>query len=287
MEARRIIDLKFSGKIGDVAYLKCFQSFTRREFKIDFKCNKIKLKVIELGEEIQLKIDEKQMNYLKKEIENGAKIKTLTICHYPSIDIERNWFLRISLMKDIKVLTKEEFKKLQRIAMIGVSLSYKNGIVYSLCIWNRKENSIEYIKTGFLPKIEETSKMLIDIALESIKKYNCNIAMISFEKIEEGKEGRKYSMKIIKRVFEECMWNFSMEVLAFLPIVDKKQKKLRKILIDSKDISEICYKCGSYGKIEEEKFICNNCGYKDNKHHNISRNIAKKSIEFLRKIIKE
>jgi hypothetical protein len=76
--------------------------------------------------------------------------------------------------------------------------------------------------------IEKMSKMLIDIALKSIEEYNCEIAIISFEKLKNYKSGNNSKKinkkntewlrgKIIKRTFEKSLWNYSMKVLTYLP----------------------------------------------------------------------
>jgi hypothetical protein len=50
------------------------------------------------------------------------------------------------LKKNIELLTKEEFRKLQRIAVIGADLNSKHGIAFSLWIWNVKENSMKPVR---------------------------------------------------------------------------------------------------------------------------------------------
>ena len=54
--------------------------------------------------------------------------------------------------KNVELLTKEEFRKPQRIAVIGADLNSKHGIAFSLWIWNVKENSMKPMRTRFLPK---------------------------------------------------------------------------------------------------------------------------------------
>jgi hypothetical protein len=206
------------------------------------------------------------MEYLKKEINNGAKATEIMIIpssylkgKHKRKEIVRNkhWKLHITLKKNIELITKEEFRKLQRIAVIGVDLNSKYGVAYSLWIWDTKENSIKPMRTRFLPKmkthifqeiekwklqmnhgnsvknnelyqrinariqrqnkdwIEKMSKMLIDIALKSIKEYNCEIAIISFEDLKEyeaGNNSKKINKKntewlrgkIIKRTFKKA-----------------------------------------------------------------------------------
>jgi hypothetical protein len=69
-----------------------------------------------------LKVDEENMKYLKKEIENGAKPTMIMVLppsykkkHHRRREIVRNshWTLNITLKKNIELLTKEEFKKFQ------------------------------------------------------------------------------------------------------------------------------------------------------------------------------
>jgi hypothetical protein len=53
------------------------------------------------------------------------------------------------------LLTKEEFRELQRISVIGADLNSKYGVAYSLWIWNTKENSMKPMKFGFVkPKLK-------------------------------------------------------------------------------------------------------------------------------------
>jgi len=104
------------------------------------------------------------MEYLKKEIDNGAKATEVMIIS-PSYlkgkhkrrEIIRNkhWELHITLKKNIELITIDDFRKLQRIAVIGVDLNSKHGIAYSLWIWNKKENSMKPMKFGFVkPKLK-------------------------------------------------------------------------------------------------------------------------------------
>jgi predicted adenine nucleotide alpha hydrolase (AANH) superfamily ATPase len=58
------------------------------------------------------------------------------------------------LKKNVELLTIEEFKKFQRIAVIGVDLNSKYGIAYSLYIWNKSNNSLKQIEVKILPKIK-------------------------------------------------------------------------------------------------------------------------------------
>jgi dihydroneopterin aldolase/transcription elongation factor Elf1 len=345
--------LKASMKLFD-----CFEvshlTFCETGFSIDFDNNEVKLTSLERYHRILLKIDKENMEYLKKEINNGAKATEVMIIppsylkgHHKRKEIVRNkhWKLHITLKKNVELLTKEEFRKLQRIAVIGVDLNSKYGVAYSLWIWNVKEDSIKPIRARFLPKmkshqfqelekqrlqeihknsvkynelwqrinrkiqrqniawVEKMSKMLIDIALESIKQYNCEIAVIAFENLKDYKAGnnsKKINKKnaewlrgrIVQRVFEKSLWNYSMKVLTYLPTFNKNQKNLEQILVDANGTTIYCSKCGSKGKLIKyiakgkiKKFFkCNNCGYSNNKHFNAGNNIVKKANEYLKKV---
>jgi len=186
------------------------------------------------------------------------------------------------LKKNVELLTIEEFKKFQRIAVIGVDLNSKHGVAYAVWTWNRSNNLIKGEEMGFVkPKIkphifqeknlnklrrnhgnsvkynelfqrinkriqrqnkdwvEKMSKMLIDIALESIKQYRCEIAIISFEDLKEHEAGNNNSKKInkkntewlrkiIQRTFEKSLWNYSMKIITYLPTFNKNQRNINK-----------------------------------------------------------
>jgi hypothetical protein len=267
-------------------------------FSIDFENNRVYITDPEKKyHRIPLKVDEENMEYLKKEINNGAKVTEIMIIppsylkgKHKRKEIVRNkhWKLHITLKKNVELLTKEEFRKFQRIAIIGADLNSKYGVAYSLWIWNKKENSMKPMRTRFLPKmkshqfqeiekwklqmnygnsvkynelwqkinrkiqrqnkdwIEKMSKMLIDIAMKSIEEYNCEIAIISFEKLKNYKAGNN-SKKINKKNTE---W-------------------LR----------------GKIGKGKNSYFICEKCGLVTNKHYNASNNISKRTIEYFREHI--
>jgi len=313
-------------------------------FSIDFENNTIYITDPEKKyHRIPLKVDEENMEYLKKEIENGAKPTMIMIIppsykkgHHKRREIVRNncWKLHIIVKKNVELLTKEEFRKFQRISVIGADLNSKYGIAYSLWIWNTKENSMKPMKFGFVkPKlkshqfqeiekwklqmnhgdavkynelyqrinrkikrqniawIERMSKMLVDIALNSIKEFDCEIAVISFENLkdyESGNNSKKINKKntewlrgkIIQRVFEKSLWINSMKVLTYLPTFNKNQRNLEQILVKAHNTSINCSKCGSKGKINGRTFECK-CGYKFDKHLNASNNIAKRTIEAL------
>jgi len=319
-------------------------------FSIDFENNEVKLTSLKKYKRIILKVDEENMDYLKKEINNGAKATEVMIIppsylkgHHKRREIVKNkhWKMHITLKKNIELLTKEEFRKFQRIAVIGVDLNSKHGIAYSLWIWDTKENSMKPMRTRFLPKlkshqfqeiekwklqmnhgnsvkhnelfqrinakirrqniawIEKMSKMLIDIALESIKQYNCEIAVISFENLKEyeaGNNSKKINKKntewlrgkIIKRTFEKSLWINSMKILTYKPTFNKNQRNLEQILVDADYTTIKCYRCGSFGKIGKGKnsfFICEKCGLVTNKHYNASNNISKRTIEYFKEYI--
>ena len=325
-------------------------------FLIDFNNNEVKLTSLKKYKRIVLKIDEEDIKYLKKEIENGAKATEIMIIppsylkgHHKRREIVKNkhWKLHITLKKNVELLTKEEFKKFQRIAVIGVDLNSKHGVAYSLWIWNVKENSMKPMRTRFLPKmkshqfqeiekwelqmnhrnsvkhnelwqrinrkiqrqnrdwIEKMSKMLIDIALESIKQYNCEIAIISFEDLKEYEVNKNNNSKeinkkntewlrgrIVQRVFEKSLWNYSMKVFPSLPTFPPPPPNLEQILVDADGTTIYCSKCGSKGKLIKyiakgkiKKFFkCNNCGYSNNKHFNAGNNIVKRAIEYLKEV---
>ncbi|MFH7860149.1 MAG: zinc ribbon domain-containing protein [Candidatus Aenigmatarchaeota archaeon] len=338
--------LKASMKLFD-----CFEvshlTFCETGFNIDFENNTIWLTSLEKRKRTPIKVAEENIEYLKKEIENGAKATLLTILP-PSYkkgkhrrrEIVKNghWKLHITLKKNIELMTIEEFRKFQRIAVIGIDLNSKHGVAYSLWIWDKSNNSIKPMKFAFVkPKIkshqfqeikkwqlqenhgisvkynelfqrinariqrqnkdwiEKVSKNLIDIALNSIEKYNCNITAISFEDLSSyeagnnskriNKKNAEWLRKIIKRTFEKSLWNYSMKVLTYLPTFNKNQRNIQQVLVDSYRTSRICSRCGSYGKIGKGKeFFCSKCGLINNKHINASKNIAKRTIEILRKI---
>ncbi|MEM3630918.1 MAG: zinc ribbon domain-containing protein [Nitrososphaerota archaeon] len=345
--------LKASMKLFD-----CFEvshlTFCETGFKIDFENNIIWLTSLEKYKRTPIKIAEEQVKYLKKEIDNGAKATMIRVLppsykkgHHRRREIVKkgHWELHVILKKNIELLTKEEFRKFQRIAVIGVDLNSRHGIGYAVWTWNRNDGLIKEEEIGFVkPKIkshvfqeknldklrrnhgnsvkynirfqrinariqrqnkdwiEKVSKKLIDIALESIEKYNCEIAIISFEDLKEyeagnnskkiNKKNAEWLRKIIQRTFEKSLWNYSMKVITYLPIYNKNQRNIQQILIDSYKTSRICSRCGNEGKLIKylakgkikRYFKCNNCGYKDNRHFNASANIAKRTIEILKKV---
>ena len=133
-------------------------------FSIDFENNEVKLTSLEKYKRISLKIFEEDMEYLKKEIENGAKATEVMIIP-PSykkgkhrrreIIKNKHCKLHITLKKNIELLTKEEFKKFQRIAIMGIDLNSRHGIGYAVWSWNRSNGSIKEEEIGFVkPKIK-------------------------------------------------------------------------------------------------------------------------------------
>ncbi|MEM1574600.1 MAG: zinc ribbon domain-containing protein [Nitrososphaerota archaeon] len=178
----------------------------------------------------------------------------------------------------------QEIKKWQLQENHGISVKYNE-------LFQRINKRIQRQNKDWIEKI---SKKLIDIALESIEKYNCDIAIISFEDLKNyeagnnskktNKKSAEWLRKIIKRTFEKSLWNYSMKVLTYLPTYNKNQRSIKQILVDSYKTSRICSRCGSYGKIKGKEFFCSKCGLINNKHINASKNIAKRTIEILRKI---
>jgi hypothetical protein len=105
-------------------------------FNIDFDNNTIYITHPEKKYyRIPLKIDEEDMEYLKKEINNGAKPTMIMVLppsykkgHHRRREIVKNkhWKLHITLKKNIELLTKEEFRKFQKIAVIGADFKTRN-----------------------------------------------------------------------------------------------------------------------------------------------------------------
>ncbi|MEM2554467.1 MAG: zinc ribbon domain-containing protein [Nitrososphaerota archaeon] len=318
-------------------------TFAETGFNIDFDNNEIKLTSLEKYKRISLKIDNDNMNYLKKEIENGAKATTIMVLppsykkgHHKRREIVRNnhWILHVTLKKNIELLTKEEFKKFQRIAIIGVDLNSKHGIGYAIWTWNRsngliKEEEIGFVKPKIKPHIfqeknleklqrihrdsvkynirfqrinlkihrqnkdwvEKVSKNLIDIGLKSIEKYNCEIAIISFENLKDyevnknnnskkvNKANNQWLRRIIQRTFEKSLWNYSMKIVVYLPIFNKNQRNLKQILINPYRTSKICSKCGNRIElITNNEIYCKYCNKHKNRHLNSAGNIVRKTI---------
>ncbi|MEM2084043.1 MAG: zinc ribbon domain-containing protein [Nitrososphaerota archaeon] len=318
-------------------------TFCETGFNIDFDNNEIKLTSLEKYKRISLKIDNDSMKYLKKEIENGAKATTIMVLppsykkgHHKRREIVRNshWILHVTLKKDVRLLTKEEFKKFQRIAIIGADLNSKHGVGYAIWTWNRSNGSIKEEEIGFVkPKIkphifqeknleklqrihrdsvkynirfqrinlkihrqnkdwiEKVSKNLIDIALKSIEKYNCEIAIISFEDLKDyevnknnnnnkiNKANNQWLRKIIQRTFEKSIWDHSTKVLTYLPTYNKNQINLEQILVDAYNTSRICSKCGNRIEfISNNEIYCKYCNKHKNRHLNSAGNIVRKTI---------
>ena len=331
--------LKASMKLFD-----CFKvshlTFCETGFSIDFEKNEVKLTSLEKYKRISLKIFEENMEYLKKEIENGAKITMITVIppsykrgkHRRREIVKNNcWKFHVNLKKDIELLTKEEFKKFQRIAVIGVDLNSRYGIAYAVWIWNRNNGSIKDKEMGFIkPKIkphffqekvlrrlqrnhgdavknnelfqrinkriqrqnrewtEKASKEIINIALQTIKKYNSDVVVIAFEDLtgykassnnrkEVNKANNQWLRRIAKRTFEKSLWNYSIKILAYKPI--KNQKKLEQILVDAYETSKKCSKCGNYIEfVSNNEIYCKYCNRHKNKHLNSADNVVRKAI---------
>jgi hypothetical protein len=226
----------------------CFEvshlTFCETGFNIDFDNNEIKLTSLEKYKRITLKINEENMEYLKKEIEK--------------------W-------------------KLQ--------MNHGNSVKYNE-LYQRINKRIQRQNKDW---VEKMSKMLIDIALESIKEYNCEVAIISFENLKEyeaGNNSKKINKKntewlrgkIIQRVFEKSLWINSMKILTYLPTFNKNQRNPEQILVKTRNTSIKCSRRGSKGIKRGNEFFCSKCRFTDNIHINASRNIAKRTIEYLRTI---
>ena len=235
------------------------------------------------------------------------------------------------LRKNIELLTIEEFKKFQRIVILGIDLNSRYGVGYAVWTWNRgneliKDEEMGFIKSKIKPHFfqekvlrklqrnhkssvssnelfqrinkriqrqnkdwtEKASKEIIDIALESIKKYNADTAIIAFEDLtsykannnnrkEVNKANNQWLRRIAKRVFEKALWSYSTKILAYKPI--KNQRNLEQILIDAYETSKKCSRCGNYIEfISNNEIYCKYCNRHKNRHLNSADNIARKAI---------
>jgi len=331
--------LKASMKLFD--YFKVSRlTFCETGFSLDFEKNEVKLTSLERYKRITLKINEENMEYLKKEIENGAK-PTIIMILPPSYkkgkhrrrEIVRNshWTLNITLRKNIELLTIEKFKKLRKIAILGIDLNSRHGIGYALWTWNRsngliKEEEIGFITSKIKPHFfqekvlrklqrnhgnsvkynelfqrinkriqrqnrdwtEKASKEIINIALQSIEKYNADVVAIAFENLSGFKangNGRKkvnkansqWLRRIVKRTFEKSLWKYSTKILAYKPI--KNKKNLEQILINAYKTSKKCSRCGNDVEfVSNNEVYCKHCNKHKNRHLNSAGNIARKAI---------
>jgi hypothetical protein len=73
------------------------------------------------------------------------------------------------------LLTVKKFKKLQKIAILGIDLNSRNGIGYAIWTWNRsngiiKEKEIGFIKSKIKPHFFQ-EKVLRKIMLKFFLKY--------------------------------------------------------------------------------------------------------------------
>ena len=331
--------LKASMKLFD-----CFEvshlTFCETGFSIDFKNNEVKLTSLEKYHRISLKIAEENMEYLKKEINNGAKATMVMILppsykrgkHKRREIIKNNhWKLHITLKKDIGLLTIEKFKKLRKIAILGIDLNSRNGIAYAIWTWNRSNGLIKDEEMGFIKQkikphffqekvlrklqrnhgnsvknnelfqrinkriqrqnedwVKKVANEIINIALQSIEKYNADITIIAFEDLskykandnnrkEVNKANNQWLRKIIKRTFEKALWSYSIKILAYKPI--KNQRNLEQILINAYKTSKKCSGCGNEIEfISNNEIYCKYCDRHKNRHLNSADNIARKAI---------
>jgi hypothetical protein len=191
-------------------------------------------------------------------------------------------------------LKSHQFQELEKQRLQEI---HKDSIKYNQ-LWQRINAKIRRQNIAW---VEKMSKMLINIALKSIKEYNCEIAVISFENLKEYEVNKNNNSKkinkrnaewlrgkIIQRVFEKSLWINSMKILTYKPTFNKNQRNLKQILVDADYTTIKCYRCGSYGKIgkgENSFFICEKCGLVTNKHYNASNNISKRTIEYFKEHI--
>jgi hypothetical protein len=287
-----------------------------------------------------LKIDEGDMEYLKKEVNNRAKATEVMIIppsykkgHHRRREIIKNncWKLHVVLRKNIELLTVEKFKKLRKIAILGIDLNSRHGIGYAIWTWDRSNGLIKDEEMGFIKQkikphffqekvlrklqrnhgnsvkynelyqrinkriqrqnkdwTEKASKEIIDIALQSIEKYDVDVVMIAFENLanykassnngkEVNKANSRWLRRIAKRTFEKALWNYSTKILAYKPI--KNQKNLEQILVNAYKTSKKCSKCGNNVEfISNNEVYCKYCNRHKNRHLNSAGNIARKAI---------
>jgi len=309
-------------------------------FLIDFENNEVKLTSLKRHKRIILKIDEENMEYLKKEINNGAKTTEIMIIppsylkgHHRRREIVKNkhWTLNITLRKSIELLTIEKFKKLRKIAILGIDLNSRHGIGYAIWTWNRsngliKDEEMGFIKSKIKPHFfqekvlrklqknhgnsvkynelyqrinkriqrqnkdwtEKASKEIINIALQSIEKYNADVVAIAFENLanykangngkkEINKANNRWLRKITKRTFKKVLWSYPTKILTYKPI--KNKKNLEQILVNAYKTSKKCSKCGNYVEfISNNEVYCKHCNRHKNRHLNSADNIARKAI---------
>ena len=219
-------------------------------FSIDFENNTIYITDPEKKyHRIPLKVDEENMEYLKKEIDNGAKPTMIMVLppsykkgHHRRREIVRNncWKLHITLKKNIELITIDDFRKLQRIAIIGVDLNSKHGVAYSIWIWNKKENSMKPMKFGFIkPKLkshqfQEIEKWKLQMNHGVSVKYNELYKRINTKIRRQNKDWiEKVSRNLIDIALKSIEeYNCEVSVIAFEELKDYEardnSKKINK-----------------------------------------------------------
>jgi transposase len=139
--------------------------------------------------------------------------------------------------------------------------------------------------------VKKVANEIINIALQSIKKYNADIVAIAFENLsrykansnnrkEVNKANNRWLRRIVKRTFEKALWSYSTKILAYKPI--KNQKNLEQILVNAYKTSKKCSRCGNDVEfISNNEIYCKYCNRHKNRHLNSAGNIARKAIRDL------
>jgi hypothetical protein len=80
-------------------------------------------------------------------------------------------------------------------------MNHKDSVKYNE-LWQRINRKIRRQNVAW---VEKMSKMLVDIALESIKQYNCEIGVISFENLKDYEVNKNNNSKRINKKNSEWL----------------------------------------------------------------------------------
>jgi hypothetical protein len=94
-----------------------------------------------------------------------------------------------------KIIKLKINENLEEIEKWKLQMNYGNSVKYNE-LFQRINRKIQRQNKDW---IEKMSKMLIDIALKSIKEYNCEIAVISFENLKEYEVNKNNNSKKINK----------------------------------------------------------------------------------------
>ncbi len=204
--------------------------FCSTGFAVNIDGEMVKLTTLDRYQRATLKVGGLQR--VKREVDEGAKLTNIMLVPpRPSIGRKR-WMLHFTLRKDVNLVTVDEFKDFEKVAVLAGDLNSRHGVAYSLWTWNVTNGCMRPVRSAYLPKVR--SHMFQRKNLEKLQRnHGCSVKHnIRYHRIvarmrRQDKDWVEKSSKTLIDIASETRRELGCDAsaIAFEDLKDYKAKK--------------------------------------------------------------